>query len=488
MDQQKLLQGIVRIHAYGRPVDVSKPFLVTDRTKGVGTGVFVQPPSTAPDLLYILTCSHCVDMADSVTIMLPLLGMTEYPAAVVSILPAYDLAILSLSMPPPIRGQTQILPLGTSSNLKLGQKLTAVGYPLGGTSIKVSDGVYAGFQELLQHTVSISPGNSGGPLINETGEIVGINNSGILSLSASNVGFAVPVECYELMKAEMFRPAPTGPPSPDRVIQVPVFGFEYAPITRSHAKAVGSTACLDGDAGGVQIITVITGSPMDKAGLCPDDILVEFDGQGIDTIGEMEVGWNYQKVRLRDVLARAVHPRDYTCRIWKASTQSCATLSARPQVFNPGAMRTLFPPHDTIPYLVVVGLVIMPLVSNHATYPATMSTYLGKKTNELAQPHLIVSHVFNGTIAQIEGPLVAGDELSHINNQEVHTLEDVRAALPKTVTTSVGHTVLIFRSCSGKTLMVNTLDALETEKRASEEKLYVPEVSLMHALDTTRKK
>jgi S1-C subfamily serine protease len=489
MDQQKLLQGIVRIHAYGRPVDVSKPFLVADRSKGVGTGMFVHPPSSS-DLLYILTCSHCVDMADTVTIMLPLMGMTEYPANVVSILPAYDLAILSISMPSPIRDQTQILPVGSSSNLKLGQKLTAVGYPLGGTAIKASDGVYAGFQERLQHTVSISPGNSGGPLMNENGEIVGVNNSGILSPTASNVGFAVPIECYELMKGEMFKPSPTGPPSSDRVIQIPLFGFEYAPITRSHARAVGAASCLTKqgyDAGGVQIITVIKGSPMDEAGLNVDDILVEFDGQPIDTIGELDVNWNYQKVRLQDVLARSVEKRTYTCRIWKASTQTCATLEAQPRVFTPGALRTLHPPYDTVPYLVVVGLVIMPLVSNHATYPATMSTYLCKKMNELAEAHLIVSHVFNGTIAQIEGPLVAGDELSHINNREVNTLNDVRDALPQTVTTSSGHTVLTFRSKSGKTFMVSTLDALATEKRASEEKLYVPEVTLMSALDTTRK-
>jgi S1-C subfamily serine protease len=423
--------------------------------------------------------------------MLPLMGMTEHPANVVSILPTYDLAILSISMPPATRDQTQILPLGTSSNLKLGQKLTAVGYPMGGTALKASDGVYAGFQERLQHTVSISPGNSGGPLMNETGQIVGVNNSGILSPTASNVGFAVPIESYELMKAQLFRPPPTGPPSPDRVIQVPVFGMEYAPITRSHAKAVGATSCLAQAAGdvaaGVQIITVIKGSPMHEAGLSPDDILVEFDGRPVDNIGEMDVDWNYQKVRLQDVLARSVDPRDYTCRVWKASTQSCASLQVRPRVFTPGALITLFPPYNTVPYLVAVGLVIMPLVANHATYPATMSAYFCKKLNELAEPHLIVSHVFNGTIAQIEGALVAGDELSHVNNQEVHTLDDVRHALPKTVTTSAGHTVLTFRTHTGKTLMVNTLDALATETQARNEKLYVPEITLMSALDTTRK-
>ena len=472
-------------------MDITKPFLVADRMKGVGTGAFVEPPSTAStEYLYILTCSHCVDMAESVTVMLPLRGLMEYTAHVVSIIPRYDLAIVAMpDTDGSLRKQVEVLPLGSSANLQLGQKLTAVGYPLGSTALKASDGVYAGFQERLQHTVSISPGNSGGPLMNEAGQIVGVNNSGVLSLEASNVGFAIPIECYTLMKQQLFQPAPAGPPAPDRVIQVPVFGFEYAPITRSHARAVGATACLSNDAdGGVQIITVLEGSPMHASGVQPDDILVEFDGTPIDTMGEMNVAWNYQKVRLQDVLTRSVEPREYPLRLWKASTQTCTVLNARPQVFTPGALRTLYPPYDPVEYVVAVGLVIMPMVGNHATYPATMATYLCKKLGELTRPHLIVAHVFTGTIAQIEGPLVAGDELTHVNNVEVKSLVDMRAALPQPVTTAAGFTVLTFRTCLGKTLMVNTLDALATEERASAEKLYTPDANLMSALSTERTK
>ena len=485
MEQHKLLRAIVRIHAYGRPVDVTKPFLVTDRVKGVGTGAFVSAPSPSSSNLFILTCSHCVDMADTVTVMLPFMGMNEYPSNVVSILPHLDLALVALDdTDGSLRNQVEILPLGTSANLQLGQKLTAVGYPLAGTALKASDGVYAGFQERLQHTVSISPGNSGGPLMNEQGQIVGVNNSGILSPEASNVGFAVPIESYVMMKSELFRPAHTGPPAPDRVIQMPVFGFEYAPITRSHARAVGATTCLSHAEGGVQIITVIKGSPMGDAGVSKDDILVEFNGTPIDTIGELKVEWNYQKVRLQDVLARSVESREYPVRLWKASTQSCVEMRVRPRVFTPGAMRTLYPPYDSVPYVATVGLVIMPLVANHATSPVTMATYMCKNLNELSESRLIVSHVFNGTIAQIEGPLVAGDELSHVNNVEVKTLEDVYGALSHPLTMSSGYTVLTFRSHTGKILMVNTLDALSTEQRASAENLYTPDARLMSVLST----
>ncbi len=488
--QQKFLRAIVRIQSYGRPVDFTKPFWVADRTKTVGTGVFVEPPSSVqPGYLYIITCFHCVDTADSVTVVLPNIGLSEHPAQVVSIIPFYDLAIVALPDPDgSLRNQTQTLPLGSSANLTMGQKLTSVGYPMGGTTLKASDGAFAGFHASLQHTVSISPGNSGGPLMNESGEIVGINTIGILPPNEANLGFAVPIEYYTLVKSAAFAPLPDGDPAPDRVIQMPMFGIEYAPITRTHVHAVGASACLsENSMGGVQIVTVLKGSPMHAAGVMPDDILVEFDGIPIsNTIGEMNVTWNCQKVWLQDVFARSVEPRSYTVRLWKASTQTCVSLAVQPRIFAPGALRTLFPPYEPVPYMAVIGLVIMPLIANHAIYPATMTAYMCKNINELAQPHLIVTHVFNGTIAQFQGSIVEGDELSHVNNVEVKSLDDLRVALPKPVTTTTGYSVLTFRTCTGKTMIVNTLDALNTEEKAVTEKLYTPDSTFMTALTTAR--
>ena len=114
-----------------------------------------------------------------------------------------------------------------------------------------------------------------------------------------------------------------------------------------------------------------------------------------------------------------------------------------------------------------------------------MKTYISKSTCELADPCVIVSNIFNGTMAQIEGPLVAGDELSHVNGTPVKTLDNVRAALLRPVTTSIGQTVLTFRTPTGKMLIINTRDALLTEHRASTEKLYTPDPDLLMALSRT---
>ncbi len=478
MDQNKLLRAIARIHAYGRPVDMAKPFLIADRYKGVGTGFFI-----SRDGLYVLTCSHVVDSADTVTIMLPLLGLTEYPASVLGIVPGYDIAVLAVDSPE-LRTEVSPLSLGKSDALQLGQKLTAVGYPLGQTAIKVSDGVYAGFQEKLQHTVSISPGNSGGPLMDEAGTVVGINSSGIVSPEASNVGFAIPIEMFELMSAAIFAQTP-GPPSPERVIRLPLFGLEFAPITRSHSRAVGASACFSSPQdGGVQVVSVISGPSM--ASLQAGDILVEFDGTPIDTIGEMNVPWNYQKVRLEDVLVRSVADREYELRVWKQASHTCAVVRVRPSIPTSSALRMLYPPYDKVPYVVVLGLVIMPLVANHAFTPPLAQTYLCKKAPELTEPSLVIAHVFNGTLAQIEGPLHAGDEVSHVNDKKVESVDDVLLSLSQFVTTSTGKQVVTITSSNGKVFMVDTVDALRSEERASTENIYKPEPTLMKFLGVER--
>lgn len=483
MEQEKMLKSVVRIHAYGRPVDCAKPFLTSDRFKGVGTGFFITTNDSTTDKLYILTCSHVIEGADTLTIMLPLLGLSEHPASVLAMLPSYDLAVVVVTgeVASSLKPKTSPLELGASDNLKLGQKLVAVGYPLGQTAIKVSDGVYSGFQNKLQHTVSISPGNSGGPLINESNQVVGVNSSGIISPEASNIGFAVPIEMYRIMSRRVFENSP-GPPSPQRVIRQPTFGFNFSPITMSHAKLIGS--CV-GD-GGVQIISVVPGTDM-ATHLSPGDILVEFDGKPIDTIGEVQVPWNYQKVKLQDLLSRSVEDRGYEIKYWDSSVKSCTTANVKPNMTPSNGLKVFYPPHDQVPYLTALGLVIMPLMGNHSQCPPLIQTYVHKSTEELSTPCLIISHIFNGTLAQMEGPLNVGDELEMVNEVKVNTIDDVKGALPKFSEVN-GHKAITLKSRDGKMFVVNCLDALQCEELAKSESLYSPDLNLLNALSITRNK
>ena len=105
MNQQEILRAIVRIHAYGRNVHFAQPFQSTMQAKGVGTGSIVQPPRDLPmngrispaTHLFVLTCAHVVDSADTVKVLIPSQSVKrELSAVVVSFVPEYDLAILAI--------------------------------------------------------------------------------------------------------------------------------------------------------------------------------------------------------------------------------------------------------------------------------------------------------------------------------------------------------------------------------------------------------
>lgn len=507
MDQDATLRAIVRIHAYGRQANFVQPFQNAELAKSVGTGSFVQPPADmgerAHNRLFVLTCAHVVDSADSVSVLIPLLSQnTEVPAEVVSFVPEYDLAVLMIQDTPEqtYASLTRTLALGSSNTLKLKDKLSAYGFPLGHTALKVSDGVYAGFQDLLQHTVSISPGNSGGPLVNERGEIVGVNSSGIMSPEASDIFYAVPIEFFIVQKPRMFSvvpaparlvpPAPASPPappspSPQKVMHLPTFGLYFQEATESQIRHMTQNAacCTTG----VYVYSVLADSPASRAGIQKGDLVCSFEGAQVDNTGEVQVSWNYQKVQLEHVLHRASDmTKDYKFTVFKTALPGCAEVSMRPEVLSRNGLCKLFPPYDPVPYLVLMGVCMMPLVRNHVDFPQTISSYACLKPEELAEPVLIITYIFNGTAAQRTESLMVGDLISKINNTEVKTLDDAHAAFM----TPLPDGTLSLEVKKGRSLMLSVSEVLEQEAVHArfQPPLYQPATAILQALQAREAK
>ncbi len=108
-----------------------------------------------------------------------------------------DLALLKIE--DTLKGPLPTVPLGDSDEVKQGQRVFAVGSPLG-LERSVSEGIVSLRNRLIegrlhiQTTAEISPGNSGGPLFNYRGEVVGVNNMKVVATGAEGLGFAIPVE------------------------------------------------------------------------------------------------------------------------------------------------------------------------------------------------------------------------------------------------------------------------------------------------------
>jgi S1-C subfamily serine protease len=172
------------------------PFSFFDMpASGVGSGMIVSTTGL------ILTNNHVVENADTLTVTTS--DGQELNAEVISTDPDHDMAVIKAE-----GGELRAAVLGDSDSLEVGQTVLAIGSPLGeftetvtrgivsalGREITVADQMGMGQNELsnlIQTDAAINPGNSGGPLINEVGEVIGINTA--VAGSAEGIGFAIPI-------------------------------------------------------------------------------------------------------------------------------------------------------------------------------------------------------------------------------------------------------------------------------------------------------
>jgi S1-C subfamily serine protease len=166
------------------------------KSEGEGSGAFIDPEG------YIITNYHVVGDADKVTVALSS-NDKIYDAIIVGTDPENDLAVIKIRNPPK---NLTIIPIGTSENLKVGQKVYAIGNPFG-LDRTLTSGIISGLgrpiksendsviEGAIQTDASINPGNSGGPLIDSSGKMIGINTM-IISPSGGSVGlgFAIPID------------------------------------------------------------------------------------------------------------------------------------------------------------------------------------------------------------------------------------------------------------------------------------------------------
>lgn len=207
----------------------------------------------------------------------------EYEVKEISRDPSNDIAILKIDPNDNPGTKLKAVELGDSSNLKVGQFVIAIGTALGEFRHTVTTGVvsglgrgivagsvYEGYVERLDNVIqtdaAINPGNSGGPLLNLAGQVIGINVA--VAQGAQNIGFAIPVNVF---KDSLSKFNETG-----RFPAKPFLGVKYQVIDKK-------TALSNNVPQGAYVIEVVEGSPAEEAGILADDIIIEMDGQKLDS-------------------------------------------------------------------------------------------------------------------------------------------------------------------------------------------------------------
>jgi S1-C subfamily serine protease len=236
-----------------------------------GSGVVVAPDG------YILTNDHVVQDAARMTVILT--DGTRLNASLVGKDPATDLAV--------IRADTSYLPsstIGDSGRLKVGQLVIAMGNPFGFQST-VSTGVVSALgralrsregrliENIIQHTAPLNPGNSGGPLVDSAGRVVGVNTA--IIMMAQGLGFAIPSNTAQWIVAQLI--------SHGRVRRA-ILGIagRQRPLDR---RLVRYHVLIKDDA--VEVLSVDPKGPAGVAGIRVGDLVVAADGQAVGSVDDL---------------------------------------------------------------------------------------------------------------------------------------------------------------------------------------------------------
>ncbi len=235
--------------------------------RGIGSGFLISNDG------YVLTNAHVVEGADEVIVTLT--DRREFKAKVLGTDKRSDVAVLKVDAVNLPR-----LALGDPNRIRVGEWVIAIGSPFN-LDNTVTAGIISAksrdtgeYLPLIQSDVAVNPGNSGGPLINMRGEVIGINSQiATLSGAYNGISFAVPID--EAMRvAEQLKKS-------GRVTRGRL-GVEISEVSKDVAESLGL-----GRARGVEVARVEAGGPAEKGGIKVGDIILKFNGTAIERPGDL---------------------------------------------------------------------------------------------------------------------------------------------------------------------------------------------------------
>lgn len=235
--------------------------------QGVGSGMIINEEG------YILTNYHVVQGAQEVKVILS--TGKEVNAKIVNYDADYDVAVVKITDSIKVPA---VVELGESKSLQVGEGVVAIGNPLGKEFLgSVTTGVVSALnrnissenKELsyIQTDAAINSGNSGGPLINTRGQVIGINTAKIKDSGVEGLGFAIPIDAVKDKIQDLSRP----------ILMIGIAGRE---VTEADSKQYNIPV-------GVYIQEVVEYGPAEKAGIKPGDIIVKVDGEKVKTFTEI---------------------------------------------------------------------------------------------------------------------------------------------------------------------------------------------------------
>lgn len=239
----------------------------TQRQKSLGSGFIISDDG------YILTNNHVVDGADEIRVKLH--DGREMKGELKGSDSKLDLALIKVTS----NEKLPVASLGDSDVIEVGEWVMAIGNPFG-LAETVTAGIVSAkgrvigsgpYDDFIQTDASINPGNSGGPLFNAKGEVVGINSA--IVAGGQGIGFAIPVNMAKSIIPQL---------RDKGKVTRGWIGVSIQSVTKELAASFGLSAEK-----GALVSEVVPGSPAEKGGIKPGDIILAFDGKEIKEVNDL---------------------------------------------------------------------------------------------------------------------------------------------------------------------------------------------------------
>jgi len=352
------------------------------RQRSLGSGVIVDPSGIA------LTNAHVVERATDIEAVTA--DGKKHKAKLIGVDRRTDLAVLRLQGSGPYPAAS----LGDSDKIKVGDWVLAIGSPFG-LEQTVTAGIISAkgrslsqgpFDDFLQTDAAINPGNSGGPLVNMSGEVVGIN-SAILSRSGGNVGigFAIPANMARRIYTELVAKGK---------VTRGWLGVSIQPLTPELAKSFGLR-----EPKGVLISDVVQDSPAEKAGIVAGDIITDFHGKKVDSPQD-----------LQKVVALTPPGKGVPVTVWRDRSHKTMEIKIGDTPDDAVALRSNNRGKS------LLGLDVRPITPD-----------IARQLNLRGAEGVVVARVEEESAAA-EAGLQRGDVIREVNRQRVRSMQDFERA------------------------------------------------------------
>lgn len=415
--QNRISDTVVQVFSHVAEINMLMPFQTPQQYSGCGSGFFINADG------YLITNAHVVNQARAIWIQIPALGRRIIDVEMVGMTPDRDIALLrvkpaSLEIIRSTLGAVPFLPLGDSDTLRRSDEVLALGYPLGQQSLKSTTGVISGHEaHMIQISAAINPGSSGGPLLNERGEVVGINAAGITE--AQNVGYAIPINDFRIVESDLYK---------TKLLRKPFLGILYNNSSEALVEYLGNP-----QPGGCYCVEVVKGSTLYKAGVQQGDMLYQINGHSVDLYGDMYVPWSEDKISIVDYVSRIPAGETVKLVVYRKGVRKEFDVAF--DLTELPAIRKVYPGYEEIDYEVFGGMVVMQLTINHIQIMEKMVPGLVKfaEMKNQSEPTLLITHIFADSQLYRSRTVTPGATINEVNGTKVTTLEELRDVLKDSI-------------------------------------------------------